>query len=253
MLVTKISVITVNLNNLEGLQRTMTSVFAQTWQEFEYLVIDGGSTDGSKKCIEENATRIDHWISEPDKGIYNAMNKGIRAAKGEYLLFLNSGDEFYSSKVLEENKDFIHTEDLVYFDIFLVFQEGTRIHHYPEDLNFKTFQEGAIGHPTTFIHRSLFQKIGFYDERLRIVADWKFFAIAVVKHNCTRKKVKAVLSKFYMDGVSSLNGKLVEEERKKVLRRNFPVKSAQYALKRKFVRLKENSFLKKLLRKIGII
>lgn len=247
----KISIITVNLNNVEGLQRTMDSVFTQTWKEFEYLVIDGGSTDGSKELIEENTGKVDYWISEPDKGIYNAMNKGIKVSTGEYLLFLNSGDELFNNYVLEENIDAIHTEDLIYFDILLVFNDLTRIHHYPEDLKFTTFMEGAIGHPTTFIHRNLFQKIGFYDESLRIVADWKFFAIAVVKHKCTRKKVKAVLAKFYMDGVSTLNGKVVEEERKKVIKANFPLRAAHYTLKKKFERFKKINLIKKLLRKIG--
>ncbi|MGB8703989.1 MAG: glycosyltransferase, partial [Gillisia sp.] len=96
-----LSIITVNLNNLEGLKRTMQSVFEQTWQEFEYIVIDGGSSDGSKEYIEANSAKIDHWVSEPDKGIYNGMNKGIKVANGEYLLFLNSGDELSRRNILQ--------------------------------------------------------------------------------------------------------------------------------------------------------
>ena len=82
-----ISIITVNINDFNGLVRTMTSVFEQTYKEHEYIVIDGGSTDGSKEYIESHNDKIDFWISEQDSGIYNAMNKGIKAATGEYLLF----------------------------------------------------------------------------------------------------------------------------------------------------------------------
>ena len=99
-----ISVITINFNERVGLERTFESVFNQTFQDFEYIVIDGGSNDGSKELIEENTEKISYWISEPDKGIYNAMNKGISVAKGDYLLFLNSGDILYKNDVLSVSK-----------------------------------------------------------------------------------------------------------------------------------------------------
>src|SRR5690606_3965772 len=114
-----ISIITVNLNNLEGLKRTMASVFNQTYQNFEYLIIDGGSSDGSKEYIEANADKISYWVSEPDKGIYNGMNKGIKKARGEYLLFLNSGDHFVEQKVLEDNHHFLNDSPIIYFDVLV--------------------------------------------------------------------------------------------------------------------------------------
>ena len=85
----KLSVITINFNNRDGLRKTIESVVNQTYKDFEYIVIDGGSTDGSVDVIKEYTDRIDYWVSEPDKGIYNAMNKGIDVAQGEYCLFLN--------------------------------------------------------------------------------------------------------------------------------------------------------------------
>ncbi len=215
-----ISIITINFNDLEGLKRTMTSVLEQTWQEFEYIVIDGGSSDGSKEYIESHQEKINYWVSEPDTGIYNGMNKGIKASTGEYLLFLNSGDEFYSSMVLEQNENLIHTQDLIYFDICLIFPQEQKIHHYPNSLSFNTFKNGAIGHPTTFIKNDMFNKIGLYDENLKIVSDWKFFLTAVVQ-GCSYKKVNSVLSKFYMDGISSTNLQLVEQERNKILWEEF--------------------------------
>ena len=97
----KLSIITINYNNQEGLKKTIESVVSQTMRDFEWIVIDGGSTDGGKEIIEQNKQCLDYWCSEPDKGIYHAMNKGIRASHGDYLMFLNSGDSLYDNKVIE--------------------------------------------------------------------------------------------------------------------------------------------------------
>jgi glycosyltransferase involved in cell wall biosynthesis len=220
-MMTKISIITINYNNLEGLKRTMESVINQTWQEFEYIIIDGGSNDGSAVYIESQSANLNYWISQPDKGIYNAMNKGILKATGEYLLFLNSGDELYDLEVLNKAHFTVHTEDFVYFDIFLLFANETKTHQYPELLNHESFITGSLGHPTTFIKRDLFGKIGLYDESLNIVSDWKFFMIAILKYGFSSRKVNMVLSKFYMDGISSINESEVQQERQEVLKEHF--------------------------------
>lgn len=98
----KVTIITVNYNNLEGLKRTIPSVLSQTFHDYEYIVIDGGSTDGSKEYIESQQQGLTYWVSERDKGIYPAMNKGIAQAHGEYCIFMNSGDHFFSSVALEQ-------------------------------------------------------------------------------------------------------------------------------------------------------
>ena len=98
----KYSIITINLNNSAGLRKTIESVVNQTFQDFEYIIIDGGSTDGSVDIIKEYSSRIDYWVSEPDRGIYNAMNKGIVQAHGDYINFMNSGDCFSKNTILEE-------------------------------------------------------------------------------------------------------------------------------------------------------
>jgi glycosyltransferase involved in cell wall biosynthesis len=217
-----ISIITINFNDKIGLQRTFDSVFAQDYQDFEYIVIDGGSNDGSKELIEENTDKISYWISEPDKGIYNAMNKGIKVANGEYLLFLNSGDHLYNNQVLENNYIYIKESDLVLFDIELVNELLEKsIQTYPKELKFSTFFRGTIGHPTTFIKKELFGKIGLYDETLKIVSDWKFFMQAVCSYNCTFKKINNVLSTFYLDGISSTSIEEIGIERKRVLVENY--------------------------------
>ena len=109
-----ISIITVNFNDKIGLERTLESVFSQNFRNFEYLVIDGGSNDGSKELLEKNSEKINYWVSEPDKGIYNAMNKGISVAKGEYLIFLNSGDHFKNENSLEIAQKYLD-KDITYF------------------------------------------------------------------------------------------------------------------------------------------
>ena len=215
----KITIITINYNNLIGLKRTVESVIHQTWQEFEYVVIDGGSTDGSAAYIESQSTHFDYWVSEPDKGIYNAMNKGIAKATGEYLLFLNSGDHLYSSTVLEENYNSLTTYDLIYFDIQVVGDIRTKITTYPDTLRFSDLYFKSLPHLGTFIKKQLFETVGLYDENLKIVSDWKFFILALFKYNCSYIKREGIFSTFYMDGISALSD--YSQERNCVLQENF--------------------------------
>ncbi len=220
-----ISIITVNLNDLEGLKRTMTSVFGQTFQEFEYVVIDGGSNDGSKKFIESYSNKIDYWVSEKDSGIYNAMNKGIKAATGEYLLFLNSGDWLFENAVLDKVADKLSGCDVLYGNMVKVFSDGKQ--HLDKGVNgneitFKTFVEGTLNHSSSLIKRDLFIKYGFYDENLKIVSDWKFFLITLGLNNAVIKYVDYSFSCFDMTGISNANIELRNSERLKVLREEIP-------------------------------
>lgn len=219
----KISIITINYNNLGGLKRTVESVINQTWQEFEYIVIDGGSTDGSAACIESHSKNINYWVSEPDKGIYNAMNKGIAKATGEYLLFLNSGDHFFNNCVLEKNHKFLNEKDIVYFNLNFVDKTNSRVSKYPEQLSISHFIHDTLPHPATFIKSSLFNKVGFYDESLKIVSDWKFFILALFKYNYSYLKVDEILSTYYLDGISSdlKNQEMIYKERQFVLNSDF--------------------------------
>jgi glycosyltransferase involved in cell wall biosynthesis len=200
----KLSIITVNLNNKDGLQKTIDSVISQTFRDFEWIVIDGGSTDGSKELIEQYAGYIAYWVSEPDKGIYNAMNKGIRAAKGEYCLFLNSGDCFYEDHTLEMVVSAGLDADIVY-GYQLVEKNGERTTlNQPRTLSFDTFYHGNINHSGgSFIRTSLFERYGLYDENLRIVSDFKFCIQAIILGEATTKYVDILVSVFDGDGISS--------------------------------------------------
>lgn len=218
-----ISIITINYNNLEGLKKTMASVLGQTWKGFEYIVIDGGSTDGSAAYIESQSSQIDYWVSEPDTGIYNAMNKGIKVAKGEYLLFLNSGDHFFSNQILHQNYKSLKLYDIIYYNLKVVGEKETFIKKYPEELRFSYFVNDTLPHPASFIRKEVFNKIGLYDESLKIVSDWKFFIQIVCKYNCSYKRIDETLSTFYLDGICSNpnNKNIILAEKQKVLITDF--------------------------------
>jgi len=218
-----ISIITINYNNLIGLEKTLRSVEAQTYRDFEHIIIDGGSTDGSKEFIEKNAKSFGYWVSEQDKGIYNAMNKGIQKANGAYLLFLNSGDHFYGNSVLEENFEFIKAYDLIYFNIKVITDKMEYIKNTPDHLVFSYFTNDTLPHQATFIKASLFEKVGFYDESLKIVSDWKFFVESICKFNASYLKVENILATHYLNGISATpdNWPIILEERNNVLETGF--------------------------------
>ncbi len=218
----KLSIITINWNNASGLKKTMESVIGQSCQEFEYLVIDGGSTDGSVDIIKQfESTPNLQWVSEKDKGIYNAMNKGINKAKGEYLQFLNSGDSLVDrdvvKNILEEIENNGHPDILVgnlledYGKKILREANGSR----NPDLWF--FFSRTIDHNSSFIKRELFELYGAYDENLRIASDWKWFlyVVGIKKVKPVFVNVDAVL--FNMEGVSVKNFDKSLNERMQVL------------------------------------
>lgn len=161
----KLSIITVNLNNADGLKKTIDSVISQSFKDYEWIVIDGGSTDGSKELIEEYSSHFSYWVSEYDQGAYYAINKGISHAVGEYVNFLNSGDCFASSSILSDIFSKEHTADILYGYMMRRSINGIinsaqnmkrRLNHY--DFYFDTF-----GHQSTFTKRSLLISYGMFD------------------------------------------------------------------------------------------
>lgn len=253
-----LSIITVNLNNKEGLKKTVSSVLEQTFTDFEYIIIDGGSTDGSREEIELYSDCLNFWTSEPDVGIYSAMNKGIVKAKGKYLLFLNSGDHFYNKHVLKRNASKLEAYDLIYFNLEVIEKDEANVKYFPEELRFSYFLTDSLPHPATFIKRVLFIDNGYYDENLKIVSDWKFFAECICLSNCSYLRVNSVLSTHYLDGISAEEGNLplIRDERRKVLKNSFGSFLLDYeetsVLKKKLTLLK-NSRKIKILIKLGLI
>lgn len=217
---TKLSVITINYNDLKGLKKTANSVFQQSFRDIEYIVIDGGSNDGSKTFIEENKHRISHWVSEKDSGIYNAMNKGIEKATGTYIQFLNSGDVYSDDDVLKDMIAYLGEISIVYGNLVKVFsEENRRVDKGPasSSLNLATFYHGTINHPATFIKKELFKKFGMYDESLKVVSDWKFFLIAIGLNATPVRYADRNIVNFDMEGISNRNKTLRNEERSLVL------------------------------------
>lgn len=214
----KLSIITVNLNNRDGLQKTIDSVVDQTVQDFEWLVIDGGSTDGSKELLEQNADHFAYWVSEPDKGIFNAMNKGILKAKGDYCLFLNSGDWLVDRDVLFKMLNKGMGADVFYGNIVVERGDTREIEKQPTEVTLSTFVLGTINHSgCSFIRRNMFDRFGLYDESLQIVSDWKFFLQAVGLGEATTQYVDEEVSVFDLNGFGTVNVELCEKERRAVL------------------------------------
>ena len=217
----KLSIITINYNDRSGLQKTIESVISQTFRDFEWIVIDGGSTDGSRELIEHNSDRFSYWVSEPDHGVYNAMNKGIKVARGEYLQFLNSGDWLFDETSLARCFSHPFTSDIVYGDFFFVYKDGEmKKSHFPSQLSLRYFYQFSLGHNASFIKRELLQK-DLYDERFKIVSDWEFF-LKKAMENCSFEYIDETVSCFETNGISCVNLELVRQEREIVLKELVP-------------------------------
>lgn len=214
----KLSVITVNYNNKAGLQRTIDSVVCQTWRDFEWIVIDGGSTDGSKELLEQYQQHFAYWCSEPDGGVYNAMNKGIARAKGDYLLFLNSGDALYDENVLQTIDDIHSSADIITGQAIRM-DTNELLRQYDKNLLMQLYLD-TLNHQATFIKRELF-KDTCYDESLKIVSDWKFWLEAILWKRASVDVVDIIVTKQDMTGISS-DQKKEYEERECVLQQLMP-------------------------------
>ena len=198
----KISVITINLNNAEGLRRTLDSVFRQTTHDFELVVVDGASTDGSVELIHTHADRIDRWVSEPDGGIYNAMNKAVAMATGEYVIFMNSGDTFYEDDVLARVIPQLKGKDIYVGDLYRP-ERRKKIVRAPEEVYFHYIITRTLSHQAAFIcrQRLLDQP---YNEENKIVSDWEWFFRELVFSDATYERLNLCVATFDPSGISSL-------------------------------------------------
>ena len=281
----KLSIITINYNNAEGLRKTLASVAAQTYADIEHIIVDGGSTDGSVEIIREYAdnqvigeehpmmqassgtpprlevkgeensiadinastpynlhhtpsAHVVRWISEPDKGIYNAMNKGIRMATGEYIEILNSGDILFDSQVTQrmiEHLDQINAErkeslGILYGNMIKEYPDGRRVKdtcgsadYTPE--SFLYFYNGTLNHDCAYIRRDLFVKYGLYNEQMKICSDWEWYVRAIVLGGEKTVYTNIDVTIFDMTGISESGGKnkeLILKERREYLESILP-------------------------------
>lgn len=230
----KLSIVTINYNNAEGLRKTLASVASQTYRNIEHIIIDGGSTDGSVDVIRDyentikQSVTIDQstiqvkWISEPDKGIYNAMNKGIRIATGEYIQILNSGDILASADVTERmvaaleangNPKFLYGNMIKkdYASGKIIGKSGE------EEYSLRNYYTGTMNHDCCYFRRDLFETYGLYDENLKIVSDWKWFLQAIGLGQVKPIYVDIDVTIFDASGISESNLELRNKERRQVL------------------------------------
>lgn len=221
-----LSIITINYNNRSGLARTIQSVSCQTRNDFEYIIVDGGSHDGSVDIIGQYSNLFGNrlkLVSEPDRGIYCAMNKGIRMASGDYVQFLNSGDCLASDDVTEKMLDVLKERDypsILYGNMLKNMLDGKILKDRcfaGQDITFLGFYTGTLNHSPAYIRRDLFRKYGLYDENLRIVSDWKWYLQAIVLGEEKPVYTNIDVTLFDMNGISETNKELDKVERKRVL------------------------------------
>lgn len=233
----QLTIITINRNNAAGLRKTIESVVNQTHANFEYIVIDGASTDESVNIIEEYAHKIDYWVSEPDKGIYNAMNKGICMANGDYIQILNSGDILASDNVVERMLAHLQiTNDqlrvkgepevsILYGNMIKVDELGKVIgKSYYTPYSLLQFYTSTLNHDCAYIKRVLFDaaNYGLYDESLKIVSDWKWYLQAIGLGFVKPIYVDIDVTIFEAAGISETNLDLRNQERRQVLEMSLP-------------------------------
>lgn len=244
----KISIITINYNDKEGLRKTIASVREQTYNNIEFIVIDGGSTDGGIEVLESNKEAFSFWVSEPDKGIYDAMNKGVAQASGEYCVFMNSGDWFADKDTLSQVIFKAKGADIIYGRTVLT--NGGNAYPFRE-ITMDSLFEHALFHQSCLINTKLMKKYG-YDTSLRIVADRKFFVQALILDNCTYEPLDIDVAVYDVNGLSSQNPVASRLEYTKVLEELIPERiRLDYGRQRKGV-LYGDSYYHKLFAEIGL-
>ena len=234
-----LSIITINYNNAEGLRKTLASVAAQTYRDIEHIVIDGGSTDGSVDIIKEYVNQCMMydvlWVSEKDKGIYDAMNKGVKKATGDYVYILNSGDALAAPDVVEKMMTILNNGkiDLLLGNIVRVYENKKEYAPLPVkrikdektcpiDVSMLTFYRGTIPQDAALVKRELFEKFGYFDDTMKICADWKLYMNMIVLGGVQPMYVNIDVVLFDMTGISNANNELRLSERRAYLEEILP-------------------------------
>ena len=249
----KLSIVTINYNNAEGVERTLNSVLNQSYEKIEHIIVDGGSSDGSVDVIKRYVQKVESgkwkvesviWSSEKDKGIYDGMNKGVKKATGDFVWILNSGDCAAAPDVVERMMGILSEAESGKWkvesgiDILL----GNIIHVYPGrkvvggkrkvergkpqlreiGSSMLTFYSGTIPHDAAFVRRELFEKFGYFDEKMKICADWKLYLDMIALGGVQPWYVNIDVVLFDMSGVSNTNNKLRLAERREYLEQVLP-------------------------------
>ncbi len=204
----KISIITSVYNNAKYIENAINSVLSQTYKDIEYIVVDGASTDGTMEIINKYKDKIDKFISEADKGIYDGLNKGIKLATGDVVAFLHSDDEYYSDGVIEKvvNKFKKDNSDGVYGDLIYVNEKDEVVRYWKSgEFSIEKLKKGWMPpHPTLFLKKEIYDKYGLFSLNYKIAADYDFI-LKVLKHNPKLSYIPKVLYKMKIGGISNKN------------------------------------------------
>lgn len=240
----KLSIITINRNNADGLRKTLVSVAAQTYRDIEHVIIDGASTDGSVDAIKEYEQTIHHtqytihlkWLSEKDNGIYDAMNKGVKRATGDYVWILNSGDCAAAPDVVEKMMIILNDGkiDLLLGNIVRVYENNKEYAPFPVkrikdekprpiDVSMLKFYSSTIPQDAAFVRRELFEKYGYFDDTMKICADWKLYLNMIALGNVIPMYVNLDLVLFDMHGVSNTYNELLKAEKRAYIEEVLPL------------------------------
>lgn len=228
-----LSIITINRNNAFGLEKTMRSVLSQTFEDYEYVVVDGASTDKSTDVIQQFVPLFGEkllWVSEPDGGIYNAMNKAIRMANGEYVMILNSSDWLADESIvgkLDDRLTRMGMPDIMYGNMLKIWPNGRVLRDSigGEPLTMSKFYHGTLNHGGTCIKRVLFDRYGMYDESMQICSDWAWFMKVVVFGGIVPVYTELDTIYFDMTGISESgpdSHELIHQERRRILEAMLP-------------------------------
>lgn len=240
----KISVVTICYNEPK-LEKTCKSIVDQTCQDFEWVVVDGGSDEKTQKIWDRYKYRIDKFVSESDNGIYNACNKGIKLADGEYIIFMNAGDVFYNENVLKAVTALMETTgaDVIYGDHEFSFEEKNKnkISHYPQILTPDFFITSNLCTQSVFIKKDIFNIYGNFNEKYKIAADYDKW-IQFFKAGKIFKYIPIIISSYDMNGISGNSDFILGQERKDILMEYLTQEVKEYEQK-----IKENySFFEKI-------
>ncbi|CDF80639.1 glycosyltransferase (GT2) [Formosa agariphila KMM 3901] len=247
----RFSIVTINYNDEIGLKNSIISLANQGYKNFEFIVIDGGSKDGSIGVIKDNNDLIDYWVSEPDKGVYDAMNKGLQKCKGEFIYFLNSGDTFYSDNVLQDiNEEIIKNEPKIIFGNINDISEETGISkiRLKQKLNKINLFDKMVCHQALFCKRTLFENNAFnLDYKIKADYDW------LLRTMFTNPKIvntNIVVANYMLGGLSATQYNTYSKKEIPKIRDTYFSKKEQKALRKyvfnpKVIKLPFGNFIKR--------
>ena len=220
----KLTIITIVYNNVRDIERTINSVINQTYKKIEYIIIDGKSTDGTLDIVEKYSNQISKIVSEPDKGIYDAMNKGLALATGDYVLFMNSGDEIYNEHTVQEVFDSSPGADIYYGETEMYNDNweslGRRRHEAPEQFDWTSFKYGMnISHQAIYIRKSILTP---YDLKYKYSSDIDWI-IKAAKKSSNIVNVHRYVAKYLVGGMS-------KKKHRESLKERFQIFTKYYGL-----------------------